>query len=61
MIPVEIINIVGGEFSVLHRGTVSEENFEKFKLVKSGDGVVRMTDLVLKNAVPEFVEAIEIA
>lgn len=58
-IPAEIVDFVAsGELEVLQRGVVSQENFNKFKLVKSGDGVVRMTDLLYKNAIPEFVEAI---
>jgi hypothetical protein len=60
VIPVEIVDFENGEFKVLHRGFVSENNFAKFKLVKSEDGVVRITDMLHKNAIPEFVESIEL-
>lgn len=60
-IPVEIVRIEKVGFTVLHRGTVNEENFDKFNLVKSPeDGVVRITEALMKAAIPEFVEAIEL-
>lgn len=61
MIPVEIVEAEEFGMTVLYRGQVSEENFSKFKLVKSTDGVVRISDLLYKKAVPEFVESIEVA
>ena len=51
---VEVVRVQRDGFEILAVGSVSAEDAVKYNLVSSGDGVIRITDILLDNATREL-------